>query len=730
MAQIERWYEQDLKKPVQVQAIGGNVFSLDNNGTLIGVRVYDNGEAAELSGSVTAYCTLADGQTVSVAGTREENRVYFSMPQSALAVPGTIKIVVKLTEDTTITTLAALIGTVYRSRSDTIITPSSQVITDWSQQIAAEIQNCVDARTSLAGIIAAAYSTSSAYAVGAYCQMDGKLYRCTTAITSGESWTAGHWTEVKLGNDVNDLKSALNLNGILVEQGNLNSDGTWKNIPTRIVTGFLKFTSSITLTAEEGYEFSYFAYNSDFSIRATSSWLTTKSITATQYYYRLIIKKEVSTDTISPSEFSSAFSNSFSTCQCLMTQSVADERIAAVNTGIKDANRGIAHLEDKKQDRVKTYTPLTGTKKDDYLWNGSTGQESSQSNYAYKTVSSGFTAGDYYAFTGYKASNSVFSGVVFYDSNMTRLGWYNPETAPTPFTHVILLVPEGTASIYINGRETGDNQPEMYSIGYSDVDLSEAVNTISDNQYGMTNWMDRRYQDGEYEQYEQRTGLDHLVVTFSVDDSHADISDIATAFINAELPLCLATIPEKLNDICNDGNTVLANCLRVQNAGGEILTHNQFTIGASTTPANYKKYFVGSKKKLTDSGLIVNGIIKAGGGTDDPDIKVCKTYLRSYYDYGTGFQYINDRRYNNGRAAIKPNSGESVSDMIARIKASIDSAASGGIRNFYSHGLTELGENWVSIIMEIAEYVLTKPNAEIVTIGEMFTGNFVKSFKD
>ena len=73
MARIESWFECDLKKAVQVQAINGNVFSMDNQGNLVGIKVYDDGEPVTLSGSVTGYCILADGTTVSVAGTREEN---------------------------------------------------------------------------------------------------------------------------------------------------------------------------------------------------------------------------------------------------------------------------------------------------------------------------------------------------------------------------------------------------------------------------------------------------------------------------------------------------------------------------------------------------------------------------------------------------------------------------------------------------------------------------------
>ena len=127
MARIECWFEQDLKKPVRVQTISGNVFSLDHNGTLVGVKVFDNGSPATLAGTVTAYCILNDGTTVPVAGTRDGNQAYILMPQSALAVPGPIKILIKLTDGTVITTLAALVSMVYQTETDTVITPSSGV---------------------------------------------------------------------------------------------------------------------------------------------------------------------------------------------------------------------------------------------------------------------------------------------------------------------------------------------------------------------------------------------------------------------------------------------------------------------------------------------------------------------------------------------------------------------------------------------------------------------------
>lgn len=56
-------------------------------------------------------------------------------------------------------------------------------------------------------IIAARYDPTSTYAVGDYCIYNGLLYRCTTPITTAESWTSGHWTRKTVTGDIQFLNS-------------------------------------------------------------------------------------------------------------------------------------------------------------------------------------------------------------------------------------------------------------------------------------------------------------------------------------------------------------------------------------------------------------------------------------------------------------------------------------------------------------------------------------------
>lgn len=60
------------------------------------------------------------------------------------------------------------------------------------------------------GSIAPYYSTSSTYAVGDKVRYGNLLYECNTAITTAESWTAAHWTQLDpLQEQLDDLEDSL-----------------------------------------------------------------------------------------------------------------------------------------------------------------------------------------------------------------------------------------------------------------------------------------------------------------------------------------------------------------------------------------------------------------------------------------------------------------------------------------------------------------------------------------
>lgn len=56
------------------------------------------------------------------------------------------------------------------------------------------------------------FSENKTYNIGDYVinPVDGKLYRCTTAITTAEGWNDSHWMQTKIAKEVSNLNTSLN----------------------------------------------------------------------------------------------------------------------------------------------------------------------------------------------------------------------------------------------------------------------------------------------------------------------------------------------------------------------------------------------------------------------------------------------------------------------------------------------------------------------------------------
>ena len=99
-------------------------------------------------------------------------------------------------------------------------------------------------------VIADDYDTTATYDVGDYCIHEGGLYVCTTAISTAEAWTAGHWEEVTVGDELSDLKSDLRqFNNYDI----FNNYGTFENKTASGVTfAWSGQTCTVTGTATAG----------------------------------------------------------------------------------------------------------------------------------------------------------------------------------------------------------------------------------------------------------------------------------------------------------------------------------------------------------------------------------------------------------------------------------------------------------------------------------------------
>lgn len=93
-------------------------FTGDDGANLIGVTVTDGGNAVSLTGDITANVIRADGETITVAGTKDSNRAWIILPDDAYEVEGGITVAISETVNSAKTTLAVCIGTVRKAMTD------------------------------------------------------------------------------------------------------------------------------------------------------------------------------------------------------------------------------------------------------------------------------------------------------------------------------------------------------------------------------------------------------------------------------------------------------------------------------------------------------------------------------------------------------------------------------------------------------------------------------------
>lgn len=195
---------------VAVQYLNGVLFSQDNQANQINVAVYDGGEPATISGTVTANIIRADGGTVTATGgSISGNVASIAMPSAAYAVPGVASIIVKLSTDGVVTTIAAVVANIYESSTATAIDPGTIIpsVTALVSQINTAVASIPADYSALWTTLAPAFSTSATYTPGQYVTYNGGLYRFTNSHTG--AWSSSDVVAANIGNDLSDLKSAI-----------------------------------------------------------------------------------------------------------------------------------------------------------------------------------------------------------------------------------------------------------------------------------------------------------------------------------------------------------------------------------------------------------------------------------------------------------------------------------------------------------------------------------------
>ena len=207
---IKRVWNQN--RMVQIEDLRGMTFQAEAAGHTFQISgIDDDGNTVALTGTPSGVLLRPDNTDVALTCSVSGGVVSATLPANCYDVPGRFGLTIFITSGSSKTAIYAAVGTVTRTSSGTVAPGTSQSVVDLINAINAAVNSIPASYSALLADIAPTYSDSALYSVGQYAWYDGDLKRCIVPITTAESYTAAHWTSAVLGQDVSDLKSALNV---------------------------------------------------------------------------------------------------------------------------------------------------------------------------------------------------------------------------------------------------------------------------------------------------------------------------------------------------------------------------------------------------------------------------------------------------------------------------------------------------------------------------------------
>lgn len=203
---IKRAWNQN--RMTSIEDLQGMAFQAESGGHTFEISgIDDAGEAVELSGTVSGVFIRPDQTDVALTGTVSDGIVSVTLTSACYAVAGRFGLTIFVTINSQKTAIYAAVGSVARTSTGTVAGSTPQDVVDLINAIEAAVATIPADYTDLMAAIAPTYSNTALYAVGSYVWYDGELYKCTTAITEAESWTAAHWELFSLAQSVAGLNS-------------------------------------------------------------------------------------------------------------------------------------------------------------------------------------------------------------------------------------------------------------------------------------------------------------------------------------------------------------------------------------------------------------------------------------------------------------------------------------------------------------------------------------------
>lgn len=206
---IKRAWNQN--RMTSIEDLQGMAFQAESGGHTFEISgIDDQNNAVELSGTVAGVFIRPDQADVALTGTAEDGIVSVTLTDDCYAVAGRFGLTIFVTdENDQKVAVYACVGTVTRTTTGAVAGSTPQDVVDLVNAIAAAIASIPADYTDLMSAIAPTYSNTALYAVGSYAWYDGNLYRCVSAITTAEAWTAAHWEAASVSDDISELRRAI-----------------------------------------------------------------------------------------------------------------------------------------------------------------------------------------------------------------------------------------------------------------------------------------------------------------------------------------------------------------------------------------------------------------------------------------------------------------------------------------------------------------------------------------
>lgn len=205
---IKRVWNQN--KMVNIESLHGMAFQAEDGGHVFEISGVNNaGEDVPLSGTVAGVFMRPDRADIALTGSASGGVVSVTLNEYCYAVPGKFGLTIFVTDGGKKTAVYAAVGTISSTEGGGVAGDTAASVVDLINAISAAVSTIPASYSSFMGDVANTYSTTALYPVGAYAWYNGALKRCTVAITAGETYTAAHWQDAVVGNDMTMLYNAL-----------------------------------------------------------------------------------------------------------------------------------------------------------------------------------------------------------------------------------------------------------------------------------------------------------------------------------------------------------------------------------------------------------------------------------------------------------------------------------------------------------------------------------------